>query len=733
MQSTSYRLGRYDRIKIEGAAFRPVHKIDRQHLLQLVRDGVLEDHYKLVSDEELNSLMRTRKLRIEKDHFSLAQQLLKARGDDSDLSDLGEEELRTIAWKVEWCTRFEAAHREGRFSRTPRDFGNFIEWNKDSIHRWYIGKFGASRPLGREFKGEERKMFDFPSPTTLRNWLDRFAAAGHRRQAFRPRYDECGNKLQLDPRALKIVERNVLRYASRAKPTIADIYEAVEADIDELNRNRPEDPRVYVSERAIRRRIRKLDPAFVDLGRMGPDRARKKYMPVGDGLGELARMERVEMDDWDMDLHSVIHHKHARYYVTDRALAKAKSLRKQKVTVRCTVTAAIDVATKCIVGLGVSPFAPSTAGSKSALRTIVADKSLLAKFSGATANWPMLARPREIATDGGPAFQGDFRQSVVDLGIVHRIGNGDPRSRGTIESFFRTFKRFCRMFTGQAFSNVVERGDYSAELLASLVVEDLERLLTRFIVDSYHHRPHSGLGGQRPYEAWEKATNDLDPPPDHIQRQIAFGIALHDRAISAAGVRYLHVDYKHPKMGVLHGLVGRGRLTAVVDPHDMGAIHVLVREDHRCHFSGDGHYLTFTADGFEGTSVAQHLSSNRILRDFERQQNELGKPFRLGAFRALRKEAEEQRIRAGVPSDELDPKLFRKFVREAEVRGGLAAAPPMRPTGAPMNGDDGTSGIGTLVVSVSPEPKAVPSPNRSSLKASLLGRSINLYDDEDDA
>jgi transposase InsO family protein len=735
MQPTSYRLGRHDRIKISGAAFRPVYKIGREHLLQLVKDGVLEDHYKLVSDEELGSLMRTRKLRIEKDHFSLAQQLLKARGDDSHLSDLGEEDLRTIAWKVEWCTRFEGAHREGRFSRTPRDFQNFIDWNKDSIHRWYIGEFGVSRPLGREFKGEERKTFDFPSPTTLRNWLDRFAAAGHRRQAFRLRYDECGNRHQLDSRALSIVERNVRRYASRGKLTIADVYEAVEADIDELNRNLPEGPKVYVSERAIRRRIRKLDPLFVDLGRMGPDRTRKKYTPVGSGLDELARMERVEMDDWDMDLFAVLQHKHARYYITDQARTKARSLRRQKITVRCTVTAAIDVATKCIVGLGVSPFAPSTPGSKSALRTIVADKSELAKSSGAQCGWPMHARPGEIATDGGPAFGGEFHESVVKLGINHRIGNGDPRSRGTIESFFRTFKRFCRMFTGQAFSNVVEKGDYPAEQMASLVVEDLERLLIRFIVDSYHHRPHGGLGGQLPYEAWKEATNDLDPPPDHIQRQIAFGIPLHDRAISAAGIRYLHVDYKHSKMGVLHGLIGRGRLTVVVDPHDMGAILVLVKDDLRSHFSGDGDYMTFTAEGYEGISVAQHLSSNRTLREFERKQAELGAPFRLGAFRALRKEAEELRIKAGVPSDEIDPKLYRKFVSELEHKGALAAAPRMRPTGAPMNGDDGTSGLGTVVVTVKPaaSSNAAPSSNQSSPTASLPGKSINLYNDEDDA
>lgn len=732
MQSLSYRLGRHDRIMIGGASFRPVSKTGRQHLLQLVTDGILEDHFKLLSDEDIGSLLPARKLRIDKDYFSRAQQVLKARGDDSDLTDLCEEDLRTIAWKVEWCSRFEQAYAASRIGRSPRDFEAFIDRSKNSIHRWYIDKFNANRPPGRRISGEERKTFDYPSATTLRNWLDRFAAAGHRRKAFRPKYGNCGNRNQLDPRAAPIVERNVRRYATRGKIAVADVYEAVEADLEELNRDLVEGPKVYVSERAIRRRIRKLAPLLVDLGHLGPDRARKKYGPVGSGLGELARMDRVEMDDWEMDLHVVLKHKHVRRFITAQALERAKRLHRDKVTVRCIVTVAIDVATKCIVGLSVSPFAPSTAGSRSALRTIVADKSILAEFSGAQSDWSMCARPLEIATDGGPAFRGEFSEAVVGLGIEHRLPGGDPRSRGTIEAFFRRFKRFCRMFTGQAFCNVVQRGDYPAEEMASLLVEDVERLLIRYIVDSYHHRPHDGLGGERPYSAWNRATNDLDPPPDYMQQQIAFGIVLRDRAISPPGIRYLHVDYKHPKMGLLHGLVGKNRLTVVVTPHDMGTMLVLLKPELRAHFPGDGDYLVFTADGYEGISVAEHLSSNRALRDFERKEAERGAPFRLGAFRALRREAEEARIRAGVAHDEVDAKQYQRFVHEIERKGAIALESRMRPTGPPMNGNDETSVLGTHVAGVDPvaRPSAKPTPNQSPA-ASMLGKSINLYDEDE--
>ncbi|WP_199084550.1 hypothetical protein [Bosea sp. ASV33] len=735
MQATRYRLGSHDRIKIAGAAYRPVQKIGREHLLQLVTEGVLQQHFRLVSDEEIGDLLRNRRVRIEENHYSLARQFLLAKGDDSNLHGLEEDEIRSIAWKAEWCRRFEEAQAGGRFSRSMRDFESFIEQAKDSIHRWYIEEFRAARPLGRDLSGEERKTFDYPSASTLRYWLNRYAAADRRRAAFRPRYENCGNKDQLDPRVAIIVEKNVNRYASRARPRIADIYEAVEADIDELNHSLPEGPKVYVSERAIRRRIRRLPPLFVDLGHLGPDRTKKKYSPVGSGLGELARMERVEMDDWEMDLQAVLRHKHARYFVTEQARSAANKLRRLKITVRCTITAAIDVGTKCIVGLAVSPFAPSTAGSKSALRSIIVDKSELAKAAGAASDWPMTARPRAIVTDGGPAFRGEFSESVSKLNIEHSLPGGNPRNRGTIESFFRTFKRFCRQFTGQAFSNVVEKGDYPSEQMASLVVEDLERLLTRFIVDSYHHRPHRGLGGDRPYNAWAHSTADLDVPPDHIQRLIAFGVELHDRAISATGIRYFHVDYKHSRMAALFGLAAKERLTAIVDPHDMGTMLVLVKDEFRDHFTDDrhGNYLIFTAEGYEGTSVAEHFRSNRVLREFEREQAALGAPFRLGALRAIRQEAEAARIRAGIPSDEVDAKAFRNFVRYLERKGAIAVEPRRQPSGEPMNMDDGLTSVGTLIAGSEPPPKVKTTGTQQSPGSpSILPRSINLYDDESD-
>jgi hypothetical protein len=747
MPGDRYSFGPHDRIRFKGATYRPVKKDGREHVFQLVTDGVVtEDHYVRLSDEECRDLFKGREIRVDKAYFSRAQQLLLARGDDSDIGDLSIEEQQTIAWKVEWCTRFERAHAglddgDHRPRRTPEDIDAFVEREREAIHRWYRQRFGVPRRLGRRIAGEERKPYDYPGASTLRDWLGRFAAAGHRQEAFRPRYDRCGNRNQLDPRAAAVAAKHVPSYASRGAPRVVDVCMRIDADLEIINKRLPPESRISISERAVRRRIRKLAPVFVDAGRLGIDRAKRKYTPVGpglvslDGLTALQRMERVEMDDWEMDLHAVLTHKHVWRTLGEAARHKVNRMRKARVTVRCTVTVGIDVATKCIVGLNVTPFAPSPPGSKSALRSIVVDKEGLAAAAGALSGWPMLASPGEIATDGGPAFRGDFHAGVIRLGIEHRFPGGDPRSRGTVESFFRTFKRFCRKFTGQAFATVVEKGDYPAEEMASLLCGEMQLLLVRFLLDDYHHRPHTSLGGMRPYEAWRRADNDLDPPPDHVQRHIAFGMPVPNRCIDAAGIVFLDAQYVHPEMGLLHGLVGRRRLTIVVDPHDLGSILVLVPADLKARFAGEGDYLLFRNDELDGTTLAERLRENRAAREFERQERLAGAPYRLGAHRALMAASEEARRRAGVPSDEITMEQFERLVRYIERKGAHVVGRRAAPSGEPTNGDDGP---GRLGLSVAAPPSARPRVHGPAaaavaVRASALDTSINMFDDEDDA
>lgn len=290
---------------------------------------------------------------------------------------------------------------------------------------------------------------------------------------------------------------------------------------------------------------------------------------------------------------------------------------------------------------------------------------------------------------------GDFRESVGRLGITPRYPGGGPGSRGHIESFFRTFRRFCSIFTGQAFANVVKRGDYDAEGLASVWVRDLELLIVRFIVDDYHRKPHSGLGGMSPYTAWLRSKNELLPVPDDKQRAVAFGVRKKNLRIRAPGIRFMQVDYKHPKMGILHGHVGRRELTGVINPNDLGTILVLVPEEAKRALSGQGDYMEFKAKAFSGVPLERVKHYNAELLAFEAEERREGRSVRLEARRFLKGKAKQAREDAGVPSDVMTVEQHLAFFERLERAGARAATSRPKPEGAPMSydGEPDTLGI----------------------------------------
>ncbi|MGU3465562.1 hypothetical protein ACLBXO_11970 [Methylobacterium sp. C33D] len=739
MHYDTFRLGMNDRVRYQGEFYRPESRDDqaRHWVLRRLTDGsALDGHRWHLSDRDHYRLRRSETILVEDDFFAPVGRLLSERSDDSDLSDLSEDELLTVAWKLEWCTRFYRARAllDGYVKAppcTPKGLEAFIEREREPIHRWYVRTFRKPRPAGRFFKGTDPKPYDWPGASTLRDWLAAYEAKGHKKKAFRPQYKNCGNRHQLNGLIVSVIEREVQGYASKAQPTISDIYENVVERLDALNRDREPEDRLQVSERAVRRRVHQLDPLFKDAGRLGKERARRKYTPVGhglesiDGIEPLRRMDRVEIDDWEMDLFTLINHKHARERLSPKAREKAKDIVR---ATRCTVTFAIDVVTRCVVGLNVSPNEPAVAGARGALRSVLVDKTPLAQAAGCQRDWPMFAKPREVATDGGPVFKGEFHDTVERLGIGHRYPGGNPTRRATVESSLRILKAFCRRFTGQSFSNVVKRGDYEADKLASLFAVDLETHLVRFIVDYYHERTHPEIAA-RPRTAWETAGNVLAGAPNAVQRQVGFGIRLDDRTIDAAGVTFLHIQYRHDKMALLHGSVGNRRLTAIVDPHDLRRILIRIPEEAKRNLDVEGEYMAFTArTEFHGVSALRHMNNSAALLALEAREDAEGRSFRLDALRSIKGAAEKARIRAGVPSDILSAKTYIELFAEFERAGARATKPRPAPVGPPMGADDEPGILGESMARPAGPAREV----RPATDPDATPRSINRYSEDEE-
>lgn len=695
--------GRYDRIVINGASYRYVRWEDSEdgggHILQLSIDGLLEDNFRRVSDAEIAELQRRKNFKVEAAYYSKALDELRMRQDDSNLLAKSEEEVRTIFWKTEWCVRFHNARLSPssafRPQMTGEDIGRFIEYEKHLMNRWYIKRFGEARPVGRpvavgiDADGKivkERKPFDYPSPTALRNWLRLYSRAGERMVAFASNYHRCGNRTQLDAEVSAAIDLCVQNYAASNRPTRSDIHEDVAVKLTEIAKVRSV-ARLTVSPTTINRRINLLEPYEVEFKRNGPDRAKRKYYMVGQGVDVEVPMQRVEMDDWEADLHTLL----APTEVWAKMSAKERAAVPR---VRMTVTAAIDCRTKCIVGLNVSETAPSTPAAISALKSITMKKTLMTEYVGSSSDWPMYGRPMMIVTDGGPVFKGAFEDVVHRAGMKLDKPAPDPRQRGSIESFFKFLRRVCRYFSGRTYSNVVEKGDYDSEAMASLTVEEFRKAIITFIVDIYHHRGHRGLEGDTPYNVWKTLTSpEKGGEPGNItptQRRVAFGFAHRNVRLDRQGVLYLGISYASDGLAELMRKIGYGtKVDLVIDPEELGDILVYVPARFRKHmeaFAPNAMYGEYLEVGvvnpaMRGKTLAKLLMANENVIQFAKEAQLKGEPHRLAAHTALSELALEAARRAGLPTMQATDAVYRKAVAEYGKKAKQA-------TGEPVIGDE---------------------------------------------
>jgi putative transposase len=675
----THKFGRHDRLVIDGQSFRVIGKVKDTHKLQPVTgDLIAENYFDNKTDGEINALIRAKRIRIDEGYYSKAIGILRVRFDDTDLSDLSEEELRTVAWKKEWCVRFlnVASYPEGswRPRRTINDCGRFSEENRDRMDRWYLDKFGVRRRPGRRLRGEVRKAFDYPSGATLKEWLRLFIEGDCRMESFIPHYSNCGNRKQLDPRAAEVIAIKAQEFASILQPKKADICQNVESALNEINSKLPEDQQIHASDNAVRRRIHLLDPFMVDAGRHGTDYALRKYTPVGMGLQVTTPLARVEMDSWESDLHELVE----RSSVWKRLSPKQRKLVPR---VRLTFLPAVDCASRCIVGFDLSINSPSTAIAKAALRSTMVDKTELALAAGATSPWHMHGRLREVATDGGPEFGSEFDDAAARLNITHTTPEQDPRKRGTIEAVFRIFKRLCRYFAGQAFANVVEKGDYPAEELAALTVSEFYRAVVVFIVDYYHHRPHRGLEGRTPNHKWEELEREgLPPAPSNEQLAVAFGLRRKPCAIDKHGIVFIGISYNSKELSNLYKLTGNEKVDTIVEPEDLGDIFVIIPKRFRGRINGvpdNKHYLKVpSVSGVgRGKTLEMVLLAKKAVRELMKKEAEAGRPIRIGAHRQLFELAEEVRERAGIPTHEITAKTLELIERRVDFMTKAAFEP----------------------------------------------------------
>jgi putative transposase len=283
------------------------------------------------------------------------------------------------------------------------------------------------------------------------------------------------------PEAVEEVIRDLLRtqYLTRQKRTTSALYrEAVRVC---RRRGLP-----VPSRGTLERRIAKLDPVERATKRDGRDAARPLQSAGGPVPPVRFVLEQVQIDHTVVDV-----------IVVDE--------RNRLPVGRPYVTVAIDVFSRCIVGLVVTLEAPSAVSVGLCLAHMVTDKRAWLERVGVDVGWPMSGKPKELYLDNAAEFKSEaLRRGCEQHGV--RLGYrppGQPHYGGIIERVIGTMMQAVHELPGTTFSNPAQRGSYDAERRAALTVRELERWLA-LAVAGYHGQVH-GTVGQTPAGRWADA------------------------------------------------------------------------------------------------------------------------------------------------------------------------------------------------------------------------------------
>lgn len=358
----------------------------------------------------------------------------------------------------------------------------------------------------------------------------------------------------LDPAVEAIVVRHFKDfYATRRKPTKTRFWREVAADCQARGLTPP-------SIRRLGRWLELKDQAKLTARREGRDKAERRHLATPGALTAKRPLDIVQIDHTKADVTVVDP-------VSRRPLG------------RPTLTVAIDVNSRMVLGFHLSLEPPSLLSVALCLTHAVMDKSHWLTARGINTDWPAQGIPEAIYVDNGAEFHARAFEracSEYQIDLRHRPP-GTPRYGGHIERLIGTMMGSVHLLPGSHFSNIFERGDLDAEAEAVMTLQELETWLALEITGSYHARIHSSLE-TTPATAWASAIDDNTPrmPADLRQFLVDF-LPSEQRVLQRDGFHLFHIRYWSDELRWLMGRESR-KYTLKYDPRDLSRIFVRTEE-----------------------------------------------------------------------------------------------------------------------------------------------------------
>lgn len=385
----------------------------------------------------------------------------------------------------------------------------------------------------------------FKSGQTMWKWFQDWRRSGD--DGLFDSYRNCGKYQRYDAETEAFVCNVLYTLLDQERPTIKSCAESVQAAISAENSRRerretPERSLPMVGYDYVLSCIKEQAPLDHSIRKAGWDKAYKDMHTIGVGVSTSRALERVEIDEYTVDLFVLMQ---ATQLFDHLPLSIKNIIGLDGSPRRVTLSAAIDVHTRCLLALQIVPQG-LTNPLKHTLEMIYTDKSPIADAAGAKFGWPMAGAPEEVVLDRGSHYITDDAYDTLACLEIINLGApaGKPWLKPFIERLFRTIHTDLLLrFSGRAFSDVVERGENDPAARATLTLEVFLAWLVRWTVDAYHTRKHSALG-MSPNQAWAKATNECAPRSlTSNEMREAFGTRLR-RKLSRGGLRVFHIDYQ---------------------------------------------------------------------------------------------------------------------------------------------------------------------------------------------
>lgn len=389
---------------------------------------------------------------------------------------------------------------------------------------------------------------------TLERWLAHYRREGLAGLARHRRRDR-GQQRGLQPELKELIEGLALR---KPPPTIALVHRQVQEVARRNGWPAPNYQRVY-------RIVKQLDPALITLAHEGSKIYRTTY--------DLLHRHEADQPNatWQAD-HTLLD-----IWVRDGSGS----------LVRPWLTVIMDDYSRAIAGFRLSFQAPSAIQTALTLRQAIWRKPL--------PYWKIAGIPAVFYSDHGSDFTSKHLEQVsADLKMVLVFSEpGMPRGRGKIERFFRTVQQMLLC----GLPGYAPAGKPAAH--AVLADTAFESQLERFILEQYHHQPHSETG-QPPQVRWE-GNGFLPRLPESLEQlDLLLLTVAKSRKVHPDGIRFQGFRYLDPALAayVSESVIIR------YDPLDMAEIRI------------------FHHDRFLCRAICAELSGDTIsLRDIIRARN----------------------------------------------------------------------------------------------------------------